>query len=160
MTKLSTLMEAQKLTVPALCRAAKIHAPDAYQIRKGREGRRPAKYAAHRCRSPGCRGRAVRQGRMAAVGRGVEAMNATETPPADLVAALARYVETSRQQMQAMQEQTAALVAAMNTQAAELARAAQGAGEALPSAPDREARLHAGRGVSVPRDRPTTLWPG
>jgi len=35
MTKLSTLMEAQKLTVPALCRAAKIHAPDAYQIRKG-----------------------------------------------------------------------------------------------------------------------------
>lgn len=48
-------------------------------------------------------------------------MNATETPPADLVAALAGYVETSRQQMQAMQEQTAALVAAMNTQAAELA---------------------------------------
>ena len=35
MTRLMTLMTEQKLTVPDLCRIAKLYAPDAYQIRKG-----------------------------------------------------------------------------------------------------------------------------
>lgn len=43
------------------------------------------------------------------------------SPPADLLSVLSGFVQASQLQMAAMQEQTAALVTAMNSQAAELA---------------------------------------